>query len=255
MDKRSDSCFVIWIVYTIFGLIFSRIPVENIYKIFPKSLIGAVTVVIGINLMPFILTYVQINGETNMWGVSVAIITMIAIALFSHYAKGIVKILPFLLGTLVGYAYAVVLTITNIFPVVDFSVFENMRLFALPDLAISHVNWYKFIELPQLIPLIILFIAYTISAMMEALSDHAALGGIIGIDLYQKPGLNRIFAGEGLANAISGLLGGLGACSYGEGVACVGFSRVASAKVSGTAALILILMGFLLSVAFYLLPH
>ena len=159
--------------------------------------------------MPFILTYVQINGETNMWGVSVAIITMIAIALFSHYAKGIVKILPFLLGTLVGYAYAVVLTITNIFPVVDFSVFENMRLFALPDLAISHVNWYKFIELPQLIPLIILFIAYTISAMMEALSDHATLGGIIGIDLYQKPGLNRIFAGEGLANAISGLLGGL----------------------------------------------
>ena len=123
-----------------------------------------------------------------------------------------------------------------------------MRLFALPDLAISHVNWYKFIELPQLIPLIFLFIAYTISAMMEALSDHAALGGIIGIDLYQKPGLNRIFAGEGLANAVSGLLGGLGACSYGEGVACVGFSKVASAKVSGTAALILILMGFFVPV-------
>lgn len=242
------GCFVIWIVYTIFGLIFSHVPVESIYKIFPKSLIGAVTVVIGINLMPFILTYVQINGETNMWGVSVAIITMIAIALFSHYAKGIVKILPFLLGTLVGYAYAVMLTITNIFPVVDFSVFENMRLFALPDLAISHVNWYKFIELPQLIPLIILFIAYTISAMMEALSDHAALGGIIGIDLYQKPGLNRIFAGEGLANAVSGLLGGLGVCSYGEGVACVGFSKVASAKVSGAAALILILMGFFVPV-------
>ena len=64
--------------------------------------------------------------------------------------------------------------------------------------------------------------AYTISAMMEALSDHAALGGIIGTDLYQKPGLSRIFIAEGAANLTGSLVGGLGICSYGEGVACVG---------------------------------
>ena len=77
------------LVYSIFGIIFTRIPVEKIYKVFPPALIGAVTVVIGVNLMPFILSYVQINGVTNMWGVSVALITMISIALISHYAKGL----------------------------------------------------------------------------------------------------------------------------------------------------------------------
>ena len=77
------------LVYTIFGIIFTKVSVEKIYKVFPPALIGAVTVVIGVNLMPFILSYVQINGVTNMWGVSVALITMIAIALISHYAKGI----------------------------------------------------------------------------------------------------------------------------------------------------------------------
>ena len=46
------------IVYSIFGIIFTKIPVEKIYKVFPPALIGAVTVVIGVNLMPFILTYV-----------------------------------------------------------------------------------------------------------------------------------------------------------------------------------------------------
>ena len=46
------------IIYSIFGIIFTKIPVEKIYKVFPSALIGAVTVVIGINLMPFILTYV-----------------------------------------------------------------------------------------------------------------------------------------------------------------------------------------------------
>ena len=47
------------LIYCLFGFIFSRIPVDSIYKIFPKSLIGAVTVVIGVNLMPFILSYVK----------------------------------------------------------------------------------------------------------------------------------------------------------------------------------------------------
>ena len=46
------------LVYTIFGLIFTKIPVEKVYKVFPHALIGAVTVVIGVNLMPFILSYV-----------------------------------------------------------------------------------------------------------------------------------------------------------------------------------------------------
>ena len=94
---------ITWFVYTLFGFIFKTISVDKIYNIFPKALIGSVTVVIGINLMPFILTYVQINGETNMYGVIIALITTLTIALVSHYSKGIFKILPFLIGILFGY--------------------------------------------------------------------------------------------------------------------------------------------------------
>lgn len=230
------------LIYSIFGIIFTKVPVEKIYKVFPPALIGAVTVVIGVNLMPFILSYVQINGVTNMWGVSVALVTMISIALISHYAKGLAKILPFLLGTLIGYAYAIILTVTKAYEVVDFSVFQNLKLFNLPDFAFTH---WKPVGWSVLIPIIIMYIAYTISAMMECLSDHAALGGIIGVDLYKKPGLGKIFFGEGMANLVGSVFGGLGECSYGEGVACVGFSRVASATVTLGAAAILILLGFL----------
>ena len=230
------------LIYCIFGFIFTKVPVDNIYKIFPRALIGAVTVVIGINLLPFILSYVQIDGVTNMWGVSVALVTMTAIALLSHYAKGIVKILPFLLGTLIGYGYAIILTLTGVYKVVDFSVFANCGLIKMPDFAFTHmtqVGW------TVLAPVAIIYIAYTVSAMMECLSDTAALGGIIGTDLYRTPGLGRIFFGEGIANAIGSTVGGLGICSYGEGVACVGFSRVASVWVTGTAAVILAALGFI----------
>lgn len=230
------------VIYTTFGLIFTKVPVEKIYKVFPHALIGAITVVIGVNLMPFILSYVQISGVTSMWGVSVAFITMVAIAIISHYAKGIWQILPFLLGTLIGYVYAIILTITNIYPIVDFSVFQNLKLFNLPDLAFTH---WATVEWQTIIPIIIIYIAYTISAMMECLSDHAALGGIIGVDLYRNPGLGRLFIGEGFANIVGTSFGGLGICSYGEGVACVGFSKVASTMVTCGAAIILILLGFL----------
>ena len=230
------------IIYTVFGLVFTRVPVEKIYKVFPPALIGAVTVVIGVNLMPFILSYVQIAGVTNMWGVSVALVTMLSIAVISHYAKGLWRILPFLVGTLIGYAYAIILTISGAYQIVDFSVFANLKLFNVPDFAFLH--WTS-VSFTTLLPIIIIYVAYTISAMMECLSDHAALGGIIGVDLYKNPGLGRLFIGEGVANIVGTSFGGLGICSYGEGVACVGFSKVASTRVTAGAAFILILLGFL----------
>ena len=192
--------------------------------------------------MPFILSYVQINGVTSMWGVSVAFVTMFAIAIISHYAKGIWQILPFLLGTLIGYVYAIILTLTGVYQIVDFSVFANLKIFSVPDFAFLH--WTS-IDWTAVLPIIIIYIAYTISAMMECLSDHAALGGIIGVDLYKQPGLGRLFIGEGVANIVGTSIGSLGICSYGEGVACVGFSKVASTTVTAGAAIILILLGFL----------
>lgn len=230
------------IVYCTFGLIFTKIPVENIYKVFPKALIGAVTMVIGITLMGFIGTYVQIGGEPNTWGILIALITAIIIAITSHYAKGMTRILPFLIGTLSGYAISVVLTVTGVCRIVDFSVFSNLRLFALPDTAIKH---WAAVPISRLLPIIPVYIAFTVSAMMESLSDHAALGGIIGRDLYKDPGLGRIFAAEGVSNLLTAIYGGLGACSYGEGVACVGFSKVASTIVTATAAVMMCLLAFI----------
>ena len=228
-------------VYCIFGFVFTKIPVENIYRVFPRALIGAVTMVIGITLMGFIGTYVQIGGEPSTWGIVIALITALIIAMTSHYAKGMLRILPFLVGTLAGYAISVLLTVTGVCPIVDFSVFQGIHFLAFPDVAVKHL---EAVPMAKLLPVIPVYIAFTVSAMMECLSDHAALGGIIGKDLYKEPGLGRIFAGEGVANLFTSVFGGLGACSYGEGVACVGFSRVASSMVTATAAVMMMALAF-----------
>lgn len=233
--------FTTCIVYCLFGIIFSRIPVENIYRVFPKTLIGAVTMVIGITLMGFIGTYVQIDGEISTYGILIALFTALTIAAISHYAKGISRVLPFLIGTLAGYALAVVLTLSGVCRIVDFSVFNGIKLFAFADIAMRH---WTTINMGSILPVVLVYVAFTVSAIMEALSDHAALGGIIGKDLYKDPGLSKIFFGEGLANLVGSCCGGLGICSYGEGVACVGFSGVASTLVTGTAALMMMLLAF-----------
>ena len=230
------------IIYTIFGLFFYNISVDKIYKIFPKALIGSITMVIGITLMGFINTYVEINGQQNIFGIIIALFTAISISLISHYSKGIFRILPFLLGILLGYIVSILLTIFKICNIVDFSLFNNIKLFAIPDLALTH--WQK-IKFSGILPIVPVYIAFTISAMMECLSDHAALGGIINVDLYKTAGIGRIFIGEGFANIVSSFFGGLGACSYGEGVACVGFSKVASTRVTFTCALFMILLAFI----------
>ena len=220
------------LVYTIFGIIFHKISIDNLYKFMPKVLIGSITIVIGINLMGFITGYI---GDTGNLGVAIALVTVLAIALSNHYLKGIWSMFPFLIGTLVGYIVAIP------FGLVDFSKFDNIHLFTLPEFAFSK---FTSVEFTTLIPIIIMYIAFTISAICECLSDHAALGNIIGKDLYKNPGLTRIFIGEGAANLATGCLGGLGACSYGESVGTIGFSKCASSQVTFVAAILMILLGF-----------
>ena len=223
---------VTFITYTIFGLIFSQISIDKLYKFMPKVLIGSVTIVIGINLMGFITGYI---GDTGNLGVMIAFITVLAIAISSHYLKGTLSMFPFLIGTLVGYVVSIP------FGLVDLSVFKDIHLFIYPDAAFIHMFS---VSLKDMIPIIIIYIAFTVSAICECLSDHKVLGNIIGVDLYKTPGLKRIFIGEGAANLMTSFFGGLGACSYGESVGAIGFSKCASVKVTQLAALMMVLLGF-----------
>lgn len=221
------------IVYTIFGLIFYKIDVKYLYKFIPKVLIGSVTIVIGINLMGFIPGYI---GDTGNLGLGIALITVLAIALSSHYFKGALSMFPFLIGTLVGYVVAIP------FGLVDFSKFEGIHLFTLPTIAFMH---WEHVDFSAMIPIIVMCIAFTVSAICECLSDHAALGNIVGRDLYKEPGLGRIFVGEGAANLATSCFGGLGACSYGESVGTIGFSKCGATIVTFAAALMMMALGFL----------
>ena len=122
---------IILAIYGIFALIVHFVGKEVINKIFPPSIIGAVTIVIGLNLAAFINTYTQVSGIHSDIGILIAIATMLIVAVVSHYGKGFIKNIPFLFGLLGGYIIALIITLCGK-PIIDFSKFNNIQWF--PDL-------------------------------------------------------------------------------------------------------------------------
>ena len=232
---------IILAVYGIFALIVKLTGIKWIDKIFPPTIIGAVTIVIGINLAAFINGYTQVGGAHSDIGILIAIATMLITAVVSHYGKGFMKNIPFLFGIIGGYIIALIFTWCGI-KIVDFSSFNNMQWY--PDL--TFLKWqssdWSWANLGRTC---LFFVPVAICALLEHVSDHKVLSNIIGRDLINDPGLHRTLLGDGVASALGTLTCGLPNTSYGESIATIGFSRVASVWVTSVAAVLLGLMSFI----------
>lgn len=235
---------IIFLIYSLFAWIVKKYGIQSINKVFPPTIVGAVTIVIGLNLATFIPTYTQLNGNHSNIGIVVALATMIVIAVASHYFKGFMKTIPFLIGLAFGYGVSALLTVTGICKLIDFSVFKGIDLFSMPDFAFLH--WKNNIVNGQVIGnVVLLFIPVAICALLEHYSDHKVLSNIIGVDLTETPGLHKTLIGDGFASFIGTVTCGLPNTSFGESIATVGFSRVASVYVLTVSALFMGLLSFL----------
>ena len=232
---------VIALIYSAIALIIKKKGVAAINKVFPPTIVGAVTIVIGANLATFIPTYVQVNGVYNLWGIAVAVATMLVIAISSHYFKGFLKTIPFLIGLIFGYVMCLVLEAFGV-RIIDWSAFSNIKWY--PDLAFLKWN-IEDISMSNIIQTVLLFAPVAICALLEHYSDHKVLSNIIGTDLTETPGLDKTLVGDGVASAVGTVVCGLPNTSYGESIATTGFSRVASVKVVSLAAIMMGILSFI----------
>ena len=231
---------VIAAIYCAMAMIIKYKGISAINKIFPPTIVGAVTVVIGLNLAGFIPTYIQVGGSYSLWGAFVAIATMIVIAVSSHYFKGFLKTIPFLIGLVFGYVVCLILDLCGV-DMINWAAFESIKWY--PDLAFLHWRAIDF-SWSNLGQTVLLFAPVAICALLEHYSDHKVLSNIIGTDLTAEPGLDKTLIGDGIASAVGTALCGLPNTSYGESIATTGFSRVASVKVVTLAAAIMFLLAF-----------
>ena len=238
---------VILAIYSIFAFVIKLRGIDAINKLFPPYIVGPITIVIGLNLAGFIPTYVDLGGTTSNINVLVAIAVMAVVALSSHYFKGFLKTIPFLIGLLFGFVVCFGLEAIG---AADYGIMNKFQsidgFFNIPRLAF--LNWgdgLKSFNIKTLVDVILLFAPVAICALCEHYSDHMVMSNIIGHDLTEDPGLHRTLVADGTASVIGTLFGGQPNTSYGESTAMVGFSRVASVKVVSLAAIMMGILAFI----------
>ena len=226
---------IVCIIYFIVGLAINHFGTNWINKLLPPVVIGPIVAVIGLNLATFLPTYFQVNGEYSLIGFGLGILTLLITALISHYGKGFIKNLPFLVAILIVYAFAAILTVCGV-PIINFSVFNSVKIIQVPDFAFLKFGTFDWALFPQIL---LLFLPLSLVTICEHTSDHKALSAVIETDLTQNPGLGYTLMGDGAATALGTLIGAMPNTSYGESVGTTGFSRICSKYVISLAALIM----------------
>lgn len=234
---------IVGVIYCIIGVLINVKGTQWINKLLPPVVIGPIVAVIGLNLATFIPTYFQVNGEYSLLGVGLGMLTLLITALISHYGKGFIKNLPFLFAILIVYAFAALLTVCGI-SIIDFSAFNNVRIFQMPDFAFLHLDMGS-ITMAQFVQIILLFAPLSLVTIAEHISDHKALSAVIGKDLTQDPGVGRTLIGDGIASTFGCLIGATPNTSYGESVGTTGFSKICSKYVITLAAVIMSAAAFI----------
>ena len=235
---------VIFIMNTICAFIIKKIGTGWINKVFPPVIVGTAIMIIGINLMGFIPTYIQRNGAYSLIGLGVAFFTMLYAALYNHYGKGLVPTLSFLFAVITAYALCAILTITNVVPLVDFTAFKETSLLMIPDFSFLHIDFINF-DWRKLPNIILMYLCVNISAVSEHIGDILTASEITDTDLIKKVGLHRTLFADGAADFVGCLIGSQPTTTYGESLATIAVSRVASTRVIGIAACMTALLGFI----------
>ena len=223
------------LIYVIFALVIKLVGKDWINKLLPPIVIGPMIMIIGLGLAPSAISQIGLGSVEQIdWrGVAVAAITFLTTAIIMVRGKGFVKIIPFLVGIVVGYISAIC------FGLVDFAPVVEAAFFSMPSFVLPFVNYTpSFIAILTIAPIALV-------TMCEHIGDHTALGTIIGKDLLKEPGLDRTLLGDGIATFVAGLLGGPANTTYGENTSVVGMTKVASVWVIGLAAIFAICLGFL----------
>lgn len=228
----------------ILSRVIKQFGAQWIKKIFPDILVGTIILAIGINLMGFIPTYLQINGAYSLIGIGFGLLTMFITALLNHYGKGLIPTLSFLLGLTIVYALVILISVMGIYPLVDMNQFHITGLFSMPDFSFLHLNFktFNWALLPQIM---ILFACVNVGAVVESLGDILTCSQITQTDLVSTVGVHKTMAADGVADLVGCLIGSQPTTTYGESLATIAVSRVASTRVILTAAIMTILLGFI----------
>lgn len=209
------------VVYLILAAFIRIYGVKKVMRFFPPVVTGPIIIAIGLILAP-----TAISNAKQDW--LLAIVAAGIIIVCNIWGKGMIKIVPIVLGVVLSYLFALALGR------VDFTAVANAQIVGLPP-----VNFPKF-ELSAIVTIV----PISLATMMEHIGDISAISATTGTNYIAKPGLAKTLLGDGLATSLSAAFGGPANTTYGENTGVLALTRIYDPMVMRIAAVFAIILSF-----------
>lgn len=231
------------LVYVVIAIAVKFAGVGWVDKLMPPVVVGPTVAIIGLSLSGNAIGDIMKGNVTDAAGAMVCspylalicgLVTLAVTIICSVYGKKTLKLFPFIIGIVAGYALAAILTgigmaaDVDAMKIIDFSAFRDMQW--LPEFTFltafsgdygANVGAYIGTIAVAYVP-----VAFVVFA--EHIADHKNLSSIIGTDLLRDPGLSRTLLGDGVGSMVGAFFGGCPNTTYGESVGCVAITGNAS---------------------------
>ncbi len=224
--------FCAGIIYFILAGLFAAFGAKKVMRFFPPIVTGPIIIAIGLTLSGSAIG----NCNQNWW---IALLAIAIIIVCNIWGKGMIKIIPILLGVLGSYLVAAC------FGLCDFSSVKEAAWIGLPfhwENTTFHVfqspNW------GLIVSAIIAIVPISLATMMEHIGDMCAISSTTGVNYLEDPGLHRTLMGDGLATALASLFGAPANTTYGENTGVLNLTKVFDPRVIRIAAVFAIILSF-----------
>ena len=224
-------------LYLVLALMFKIFGTKKVMSFFPPIVTGPVIICIGLSLAGSAVT----NCHTN-WLVALVAIGVVVIC--NIFGKGMIKIVPILLGVIASYVFAMI---------VDPAARANVAA------TVAAADWFGFpvvwentalsifgadLDVSMLLTAVITIAPISLATIVEHVGDMCAISSTVGINYVADPGLHRTLIGDGVATAVSALFGGPANTTYGENTGVLALSKVYDPKVVRLAAVFAMVLSF-----------
>jgi uracil permease len=204
----------------------------KIMRYFPPIVTGPIIIAIGLTLSKS-----AIDNCANDWLIAIVAIALVIVC--NIWGKGMLKIVPIIVGVLGSYFLALVLGRVDFSPVgqaawIGFPIHWNSTVFSI----------FSNLDTSLLVTAIITIMPIALATMVEHIGDISAISSTVGINYIKDPGLHRSLTGDGLATILASLFGAPANTTYGENTGVLSLTKVYDPRVIRIAACFAILFSF-----------
>ena len=225
------------LMYVILAAFFKAFGTKRVMRYFPPIVTGPIIIAIGLSLSSSAIQ----NCQANWW---IALVAIAVVIIANIWGKGMIKIIPILLGVVASYVAAMIFD-----PAARAALAENVSSAAWIGIPI-HKEATVFglfssgVDKGMLVTALITIIPLSLTTMVEHIGDISAISSTCGRNFMEDPGFHRTLLGDGLATTLASLFGAPANTTYGENTGVLALSKVYDPKVIRIAAVLAILFSF-----------